>query len=298
MYGFLVSVLLAGVWSPIPQSTALERVNRVTSTVDLLGTWQYLGEAADCELSSDGGVTLDGANVTLSCALQSALLGNVQLQLSAQPWRQRRITVSADLKLASGMSATFWLKSQQDGRTLMLEDDTESNWFAKDALDAEWQHREISLPIASDATQVSIGVLVQGLGEVQLRNVRLTASQPGAIPAEVVTWLDAALAIVKQQTEARTDLQWQVLEPQVRVLASGAQTTAEAYPALRFLLSQLGGHSLLLRPEWAEQLQAATADNTDAIRVGFALPDGARLILAREALIAAIDTRTASNNVQ
>jgi hypothetical protein len=110
--------------------------------------------------------------------------------------------------------------------------------------------------------------------------------------------LDAAIDIVKQQTIQRDDLAWQVLEPQLRLFTSGAQSAAEVYPAIKYLLSRLGDkQSLLLTPEVAATLNRVSPTSPEQANVApihvFTLPDGARLVLSRTPAAAAV--RTARN---
>jgi hypothetical protein len=141
-------------------------------------------------------------------------------------------------------------------------------------------------------------MLVQGRGALAVRALQLHVSQPGAISAEATQTLDAAIAVVKQQTMRRDDLAWQVLEPQLRLFASGAQNAAEVYPAIKYLLSRLGDkQSMLLTADIAAALNRVSPESPehagDASITVFTLPDGARLVLSRSATETAV--RTARN---
>lgn len=258
--------------------------------------WLFAGLAeTGCELATDGTVLDEqGASVDVSCAQQARVMGNVQARMSAQGLRQRRVTLSVELQADDAMNVSLWLKTQRDNKTLMFDDDTEQHLLNNQQSDG-WVQRTITLPVASNATQISFGVLLQGGGAVQLRNVHVDVSDFGAIAPEATRLLDAAIDIVKQQTSARSDLSWSLLEPQLRLFASGAQTTAEVYPAIKYLLSRLGDkQSLLLTPEVATALSQATADVGNGSKVSvFALPDGARLVLAQTVAEPAL--RTAQN---
>ena len=52
--------------------------------------------------------------------------------------------------------------------------------------------------------------------------------------------LDAAITIAKNNSLHRNTLAWGTIEPKVRALAAGAETSADVYPAVRYLLAQLG----------------------------------------------------------
>jgi hypothetical protein len=262
--------------------------------------WVFNGEVdASCELQTDGEVTgLDGASLDLDCKTGTQVAGNLQARMPAQGWRQRRITISADIKAADAMHASLWLKTQQQNKTLMFDDATEQDLLGTAAGDDGWVRRTITLPVAAEVTHVSFGVFLQGADHVALRDVHVTISEPGMIAPEAARLLESAISIVKQQTQTRNDLAWQVLEPQLRLFASGAQSGSEVYPAIKYLLSRLGDRqSLLLTPEVAVALRQFGTGNAEqsagaAVNV-FSLPDGACLVLSRP--VADGELRTAQN---
>jgi carboxyl-terminal processing protease len=78
-------------------------------------------------------------------------------------------------------------------------------------------------------------------------------------PAQVV---DAAISITKTNALRRNDVSWDIVEPAVRAMAAGAGTSADVYPAIRYLLEQLGDHhSYLLPPAQATEFQTGGAQN-------------------------------------
>ena len=132
--------------------------------------------------------------------------------------------------------------------------------------DAEWTGRSLSLPVPLEASTVVFGVLLQGGGAVSVRRLRLevsaplAADAPIAAPAKAV--LDGALSIVKKNSLRRNDIAWDVVEPKVRALAAGAEKSAEVYPAIRYLLAQLGDHhSFLMPPAQTSQFRTGGAQN-------------------------------------
>lgn len=253
-----------------------------------------LGQSCATQVSGTV-VDPEGAVLSLSCATDTAVMGNVTGHLAAQGLKQRRVSISAELQANDAMSASLWLKTQRGSATLMFDDDTEQAVLTDAVDNGGWVRRTVTLPVAADVTQISFGVLLQGSGAVALRAVQVKVSEPGAIAPAAAQLLDAAIAIVRQQTQGRHDLAWQVLEPQLRLFAAGAQSSADAYPAIKYLLSCLGDRqSLLLTPAVAAAFRSAASAAGPAGAVNlFALPDGAQLVLSR--LPHEAELRTAQN---
>ncbi len=299
MKGLLLGLLVSAAGTPDYPAPVTQRIAAVSLPASI--EWVFNGQVDEsCELQTDGEVTGLGASVELACAAGAQLMGNLQASVPAQGWRQRRITISAEIR-ADAVSASLWLKTQHQHRTvtrtLMFDDATEQDLLSDATTEDGWVRRTITLPVAADATHISFGVLLQGADGIALRDVQMTVSEPGMIAPEAARLLDAAIDIVKQQTQGRSDLAWQVLEPQLRLFASGAQSSSDVYPAIKYLLSRLGDRqSLLLTPDVAAALRqfgAGSAGSTSAAVNVFSLPDGACLVLSRP--VAGSTIRTARN---
>lgn len=286
MKGLLLSLLVSAAGTPgHPVSPAAPHVAaslpaRMPASVE----WVFNSEVdAFCELQTNGEVTgLEGASLSLDCKTGTQVRGNLQARMPAQGWRQRRITISADIKATDAMHASLWLKTQQQNKTLMYDDASEQDLLGTAGSDDGWVRRTITLPVAAETTHVSFGVRLQGAAHVAMRDVQVTISEPGMIAPAAARLLESAIDIVRQQTQWRNDLAWQVLEPQLRLFASGAQSGSEVYPAIKYLLSRLGDRqSLLLAPDVAAALrQFGSGGEQSAVKV-FTLPDGACLVLSR-----------------
>ena len=62
--------------------------------------------------------------------------------------------------------------------------------------------------------------------------------------------LEAAIAIVREHALRRNEIDWVAIEERVRKYAAGSTKSADVYPAIRILLSELGDHhSRLLEPD-------------------------------------------------
>lgn len=92
-----------------------------------------------------------------------------------------------------------------------------------------------------------------------LAGIGQAPAAPVASPQDV---LEAAISIAKSNSLHRNTLPWDTIEPKVRALAAEAKTSADVYPAIKYLLAQLGdNHSFLLPPAQTTQFKTGGAQN-------------------------------------
>lgn len=245
------------------------------------GEWNLSAAAeSSCEASADGRADdALGATVFIACG-EAGDLANASYKFSAGGWRQRRLSIAADLQ-ASGAGASLWIKVMRGSETLLLVSTADESMF-EDTTQASTR-RSLSVVVPSDATAIAYGVRLHGRGQVEANNLHLTLAAPGATAPEAQRVLDAAFAIVKQQAGDHQSIDWRVLETQARIFAAGAKETAEVYPAIQYVLTQIGDpRSLLLKPDIASLFHATSASSGAAMGV-FVLPDGAKLVLSMPA---------------
>lgn len=270
-----LSVLATSAFSPNKSTTSVQASD-----------WTFGGRAdSECVLRSEGRATDSlGAIVNLSCAATD--FGNAGAKIDALKLRNRRVTLTAEMHARDANNPALWIKVLREGKTLSLESTADQTWY-EDAAQDDWMTRVVSIAVPAEASTVSFGVLLQG-GEVQVRNLRLSVSGYAQPSAEAQHVLDEALRVVKQQTAYRRDIAWERLEEKVRLFAADAQRTAEVYPAINYLLAQLGDRrSMLLPPELAamfghrqnQQPDATAPPTADSLKL-FLLPDGSKLVLS------------------
>jgi hypothetical protein len=199
--------------------------------------------------------------------------GNVSTRVPADTLRGRRLTLRADLQTRGAGGASLWMRVDRGpGDMLMLENGQDRAVRG----DVEKAPFVISLPIPSSATTVVFGVLLQGAGAVTATAVRLDAGpalSPASIADDAKTVLDAAITIVRRNAWMRDKIDWTVVEPEVRLLAAGAERSADTYPAIQFLLGELKDrHSFLMQPSTNAAFEKGGAENPPVeVRT---LPDG------------------------
>ena len=85
-------------------------------------------------------------------------------------------------------------------------------------------------------------------------------AQPAASgPADV---LEAAIGLIKENALRRDAVAWDVVEPRVRAMATGATKSSDVYPAIRYLIDQLGdNHSRMTTPDQTAAFLSGGAQN-------------------------------------
>lgn len=240
--------------------------------------WVLNGNAVSDYVMEASGLATDpnGATVSLRSATGvSGKFGSATSSISAGAVRQRRVTIAGELHTHGAGGASLWLRVDHDKTALLFDNGSDEALRG----DVDWTRRSVSFLVPADATAVVFGVLLKGGGSVDVRNLRLETRTQTSAPAKAV--LDAAISIVKQNALRRNDVSWKIIEPQVRVLAAGAETTAEVYPAIRYLLTQLGDHhSFFMPPAQTKAFQTGGSQNpSPEVR---ALPEGIGYICVPE----------------
>ena len=219
--------------------------------------------------ATSGAVALPNGHVTLAGALR------------ADTARGRLVRLSAELRTRSAIRAWLWLRVDSGLRRWAIT----NTW--DDAMQGTtgWARREVVLPVTADAQQVTFGVQLVGGGEVSVRHLRVEvlapvrADAPPAPPARAT--LDSAISLARRHSIWRDTVSWDVVVPEVRAFAAGAQTPRDVYPALRLLASRLGDrHSFLMEPRAAAAQREGRVENAQPIiralpgRVGYVLVPG------------------------
>jgi len=186
----------------------------------------------------------------------------VATAVPAQALRGRRITLRGELQTHGAGGASLWMRVDATDGTLILDNGQDRAVKG----DSEWTPFTVNLPVVSQANSIVVGVLLQGAGSVTARAVRIEADtrlltdMPVASDAQKV--LDAAIDIVKKSAWMRGNIDWAVMQPDLRLMAGGATTSSDIYPAIRFLLSSLKDrHSFLMPPAAATAFRSGGAGN-------------------------------------
>ncbi len=220
---------------------------------------------ADYHIVTARGSALDSAGATLtlrSDAAPPSTFGTITGTVPADSFRGRWVRIIADVDARNvSDGASVWLLVDGSAGLLALENGAENALKGTDS-----GHRETTVLVPPEATRLVFGLLLSGSGEVTARGLRLVVRPPMAANAPLAPAaqrvLDSALSIVRDHALWRDTVTWSVVEPRVRALAAGAETSADVYPAIRFLLTRLGDHhSFLMRPTATRGFQTGHAQN-------------------------------------
>jgi hypothetical protein len=146
--------------------------------------------------------------------------------------------------------------------------------------DSGWRRLEIELPLPDDVEEIAFGVSQRGRGTAWFDALELvgvaTDSRPPAASA-AVRYVDAALALMREHSLRRAQVDWPAVRERALEHARGAETASDSHLAVRFAVRELGDrHSYLQSPSLTRALQSAAVSNA---RTGAAptAPRGRRL---------------------
>jgi hypothetical protein len=136
---------------------------------------------------------------------------------------------------------------------------------AENGGDSTWRRLEIELPLPHDVDEVAFGVSQRGQGVAWFDALELTTtttdSWPPAAPA-VVRYVESALALMREHSLRRAEVDWGAVRARALAYARGARTAAESHLAIRFAVRELGDrHSYLQSPTATRVLQTTAVSN-------------------------------------
>ena len=202
-----------------------------------------------------------------------------------------RLRLSGFLRApAGGAAPALWLRVDGSAGPLFLDsygygreptgDESGSARKAATAADGAWRRYEVELPLPPDVDEVAFGMAVRGQGGAGFDGLALAVvssqSLPPATPA-AVRYLDAALALMREHSLRRNEVDWPALRAEALEHARGATTAADAHVAVRYAVRALGDrHSYLQSAPVSRALATAAVSNA---RTGSPLtaPHGRRL---------------------
>lgn len=178
------------------------------------------------------------------------LFGSVARDVDATAFREHRITFSAALSVRDAVQgAQLWLRA--DG----LDHKRASLAFGNSPIlssaangQVNSAFRQASIDVPKEASRLVFGLILKGKGDVTASQVRLvTGEQVVEVPPQKV--LNQAISLVRTHALHSAELNWSVVEPEIRSMAADAVVARDVYPAIRNLIKRLNDHhSSLIEP--------------------------------------------------
>ena len=225
----------------------------------------YAVDTAGSPLSGDLRLTIEPSKASTASSI------SLFFNMPADTFRTRRVVASGEVR---GHGRPELTVAAVNVMTMTSESVTDT----LAPVDTTWTRKQVSVVVSRTATIVGVGVTVHGLGDVEVRSLRLSVENlpatNAALAPDAQRELDSAIAIVRRIAYWRDTVSWPVVEADVRAMAGGARSSAETYPAIRELLSRLGDHHSHLMPaDESAQWQAGTLEKNPVPTVK-ALPGG------------------------
>ncbi len=219
--------------------------------------WKSINSESAYRVEGKGDPAKEDAHVSIRATGNAPeAFGGAIASLDAAGFRGQRVILSSNLSAIPGTNgAAIWIRA--DGVAGRLQFDTSQGLPI--IAGAAPAHREASIVVPDDATQLIFGVVMKGNGGVEATDLRLRAIRASDV-------MESALKIVRDNALKAGAIDWNVVPEHMRVATRGARTPADVYPAIRELLSMLGdGHSFHVNAEAARQHETTASARTEAV---------------------------------
>jgi carboxyl-terminal processing protease len=239
----------------------------MASAADLPVSWMPVRQDQNYRIQGSGDPRGDqGATVTISFSgKESGQFGGAEITLDAAPFRGHTVTLQADLTAHDvNGSGLIWMKVM--GPNGLIDHANTGDFPVSGNATGLSRFRRLDIP--ASATQLVLGVTLAGQGAVTAERLKIVVG-PATAPRPVVsaqTELDAAIRIVRQFALRANDVDWSVVEPQIRAMAANAKVASDVYPAIRALLKALNDHhSFLLEHSAGEAFNKEGGGDADPV---------------------------------
>jgi carboxyl-terminal processing protease len=255
--------------------------------------WSYTGGGA--LVTSDGAAAEGGRSLKVTRTSAGGVTRISQrvpaaaLRAGSAPGRTARLRLRGVARTEAGVSPAVWLRVDGPGGPLFLDSggygrELPAEPGAEPAQAAsggpEWRRYEIELPLPQDADEVVFGVSARGRGSAWFDALELEAlvtdAWPPAAPA-AARYVEAALALMREHSLRRSEIDWPTLRAQALEHARGARTAADAHLAVRFAVRELGDRHSYLQSAAATRALATTAVSNARTGTPPAPPQGRRI---------------------
>jgi len=246
---------------------------------------------SDAEVAAEGGRSLKltrAAAVGLVRVTQRVPAG--VLRGPGEAAHAVRIRLTGSVRSAGPQaSPVLWLRIDGPHGPLFLDtagyglepagDQDQAATVERDGADERWRRYELELPFPGDVDEIAFGVALRGEGSAWFDALELTVvgkDRPPAGPA-AVRYLDAALALMREHSLNRTQVDWPAVRLEALEHARGATSAAETHLAVRFAVRELGDRHSYLQSAAVTRALATTAVANARTGSPLSAPTGRRL---------------------
>jgi hypothetical protein len=203
--------------------------------------------------------------------------------------RAQRVRLAGLVRASTVAAAALWLRTDGPRGPLFLD----SYGYGREPVSAleepptesvgdhdGWQRYELELPLSADVEEIAFGISVRGQGPAWFDALELTAVSTDAWPPPrpaAARYVDAAIALMREHSLRRADVDWHALRDQALAHARGAATAADAHLAVRFAVRELGDRHSYLQSAAVTQALATTAVSNARTGAAPAAPFGERV---------------------
>lgn len=122
--------------------------------------------------------------------------------------------------------------------------------------DNEWTEIALTLITDSRMDSIRLGCYLGGTGKAWFDDLTFTRMEPvkGRMSKTARKYLKEFFKIVEPIALDREEKPWKELKAAAQLLATGAETTADVYPAMRYALGRINKHSFMFEPSVAADL--------------------------------------------
>ena len=128
----------------------------------------------------------------------------------------------------------------------------------------DWQRYSFEIWLDERVTHFRIGGQLTGSGSVWFDqfSVEEIPFQEAPLSTDAQVYLDSFFNLVKAQSLYRDSIDMDALKIKAELMASGAQTSSDCYPAMKYVLNQIDHHSFLWAPEQVQAWRSTSSDES------------------------------------
>ncbi len=259
--GAIAATSFASTTAPLLQNPGFEQPDPANS--NLPSRWSKTTDGTIYSL--DSGVRHEGERSMLIMRKPDTRFGGVAQSVAAQTLVGKSMLLRARLKgsdIGKGDVGVWLRATDDDGKNLSFA----HSYATPVTGSTDWLTRQAIMIVPQGTTRLTAGAAIAADGKLWVDSAELVEVTLADLPPPSTiakTYLDEVIGKVRTQALNRSKVDWQIVVREAHFMISGAQTTAETYPAVRHILRSLqDSHSHMTLPSAVEsRLKNAASDD-------------------------------------